>query len=152
MLERGSSKNKTFDQVCLSNKFAFPKTDDRRREKVFHQFWRQYCCQKYEEDLAQNYQTWLAQVHSVSLGRDLQESYGNEKRARGKYSRKLFYREAPPPGQTPSPFVYLNKRHYQRTSSITRRDFNQKTSVICSVHVVVAVKIIRLPNPFLYLE
>ena len=76
----------------------------------------------------------------------------NETRDQGKYSRKFIYREAPPWDPTPSPFVYFNEQRYQRTSSITRRDFNQKTSIICSVHVVAGVKIIRLPNPFLYLN
>jgi len=33
----------------------------------------------------------------------------------------------------------------QSTSSITRKDVNQKTSIICSVHVVAGVKILRFP-------
>ena len=42
--------------------------------------------------------------------------------------------------------------YYGRTSSITRRDVNQKTSIICSVHVVMEVKILRFPDPFIYLN
>ena len=93
---------------------------------------------------------------------------------------KVLYWEVPPEGATAkaTPLVYLllkkvllshiylrivhrfldpwnevNEHYYGRTLSIiTRRDVNQETSIICSVHVVVEVKILRFPNPFIYLN
>ena len=44
------------------------------------------------------------------------------------------------------------RQHYGRTRSITRRDVNQKTSIICSVHVVAGVMIPLFPCPFIYLN